>query len=127
MKYDSKGFPHQKYRYFLYNPGENAENAMTFYASKEERDAAAEELVRDYIDEDGWWPEVEDICVGEVTGMAQAVDKVERPPDSVEEGDGGVDEDGFDGEGNYWGGEHDFMCNYKVLPLPEVGDEKEKT
>lgn len=110
----SKGFPHKKHPFFLYNPGENEAHAITWYATKEERDAAAEELVQDYIDEDGWWPEVDQIQVGEVTGSAQEVDVVLRPTDDE------LDEDGLDPEGYDWG-DHDRKCNYRVLPVADKG------
>lgn len=101
MRYPSKDKP-----FFLYDPeGEG----MTFYATAEERDAAAKEVINLFLDGDGWSPEVENVVAGELTLFATEVDRVGRPSD--------LDEDGNDVNGDYWPPDCEWLCRYEMRPL----------
>ena len=114
MKYDIKYAPSPEYRFWVYDCNGDG---MSYFKDAHQRDCYAEEVVEHYLDEDGWSEDVTGCCCGEVTAFAQQVDVHKRPPDSETEDDGGVDEEGCDGEGRYWPPDVTEICNYKMLPI----------
>ena len=72
---DFKYSPSAEYRFWLYDP---EGNGMAYYWSKEKRDADANEAIQNYLDE-SWSYEVESVCAGEVTHVAQVLDKQMLP------------------------------------------------
>lgn len=103
---DFKHSPSAEYRFWLYDP---EGNGMAYYWSKEKRDADANEAIQNYLDE-SWSYEVESVCAGEVTHIAQVLDKQMRPDD--------LDEDGCDEEEYHWG-DVAWRGNYTLEPLPK--------
>lgn len=98
--------PDSEYRFWLYDPNGNG---MLYYSTPEDRDAAAAEAVAAYLEPgEGWATEVEEVVAGEVTHVAQCLDKQMRPDD--------LDEEDCDGEGVYWG-EFAWMGTYKMEPI----------
>lgn len=96
-------------RFFLYDP---EGDGMQLFATAEERDAAATEAIKLYLDGDGWSEDVESAMVGEVTGRATMCDVVHQV--------GKIDDEGVDEAGEYWpdGGayEDSCKCNYRIEP-----------
>lgn len=110
MNQDIKWHPHPEYPYWLNDPDGDG---ITFYRTAEDRDAAAAETLDEYKDADGCWTEeVEGVCAGVVTHIAQCKNKVMRPPEDE------LDEEGCDGEGAYWG-DFEWMGNYTLEPIKE--------
>lgn len=106
--------PTKEYRYWLYDP---EGDGMTYYRTKEARDADAEKAIACYL-EDGWAPEVEFVSAGEVTHCAQVTDKTMRPADED------LDEDECDGEGTPWPDGMAWRGNYALATLtPNAGGE----
>lgn len=101
---DSKSYPAPGYTYFFYHP---EGDGLTFYRTAEERDAAAADRIRDYLD-DTWSDEVMGVFAGTVTHVAAEVDRADRPAD--------LDAEGCDGEGEYWPDDCDYKCNYALRP-----------
>lgn len=103
--------PHPEYRYWLYDP---EGDGMTYYRTKEARDAAAEQAIGCYL-EDEWALEVELVSAGEVTHFAQVLDKTMRP--AAED----LDDEGCDDDGMDWPEGMDWRGNYALEPLtPKV-------
>lgn len=100
--------PSPEYRFWLYDP---EGNGMTYFYSAENRDEAADEAIQNYID-DGWSEEVEAVCAGEVTLMAQVLNKTMRPPEDE------IGEDGCDSDGADWSDDIEWRGNYKLEPMP---------
>jgi hypothetical protein len=100
--------PSAEYRYFLYDPYDG----HAFYRTPEERDAAAESLIKEYLSDDLWNEGVVDIYAGEVTHQVNEVERLERV--------GQLDDDGYDENGEYWG-DSDIECkyNYALQPLAQ--------
>lgn len=103
---DFKHSPSAEYRFWLYDP---EGNGMAYYWSKEKRDADANEAIQNYLDE-SWSDEVESVCAGEVTHIAQVLDKQMRPDD--------LDEDEIDGDGNSWTDGMEWRGTYTLEPIP---------
>ena len=101
---DMKKNPHADYKYWLYAP---EGDGMTYYRTREDRDKAGEDAIAVYLDADGWSEDVEYVAAGEVTHVAQCVDRKERPTN--------LDADGCDEEGIYWG-DCESMGNYTLEP-----------
>jgi len=101
-----KRHPHEEYLFFLYDPNHQG---MMYFKSKEDREMCVRETINWYL-EDDWSEEVEEICMGEVTHVVQAVNVLTRPDD--------VDEEGCDGSGLYWPEDVETMCDYDMV---EVG------
>ncbi len=98
-------FPSKEFKYFLYDP----ENDFMYFKSKKDRKEVEQTIIMNYCD-DGWDETVENILVGEITGVCEQTNVTKRPP--VEE----LDENNHDADGNYWG-EFDGYCNYEIVPL----------
>lgn len=115
--------PSSRYRFFVFDP----HDGFLYFPDREARDAYARDRVEDYLDPDCGWDElVEDIAVGELTGVVEAVERRERPPDEE------LDEDECDEDGRWWG-QWDFWVRYEVVglegpptdepePAPDIGD-----
>ncbi len=83
---------------------------LTFHKTAEDRDAHAREVIKNYLDEDGWSNEVTGIFAFVVTHRATAVDVVEKK--------GERDEDGYDENGEYWpDNDIDCKCNHQMKPF----------
>jgi hypothetical protein len=100
-----KHTPDKDHIYGLYDP---EGDGHTFYATEKERDEAAKEAIKSYVD-DTWFEEVEGVYAFTVTAVAAQVD-VKRP-------EGELDEEGYDENGDYWEADVDFSCNYALRPL----------
>ena len=100
-----KDTPDKDHTYGLYDP---INSGYTFYATKEERDNAAEEAIEAYLD-DTWWEEVEGVFAFTVTAKATQV--------NVKHPEGELDDEGYDENGDYWESDVDFSCNYALKPL----------
>lgn len=113
MENDFVTYPRKGYKYFLYD----SEGGMHYFKHKEDRDKAARECIQSYHDSDGWYPEVESISVGEVTGVATAVDVVDRPEkiefNSDQDYQDALEELMFDGN------DFAYRCRYEIKPLEE--------
>jgi hypothetical protein len=104
-KIDCKYHPHPEYRYWLHDP---EGDGMTYWRTAEDRDKAAERVIAAYLS-DCWAEETEYVCAGEVTHTAQVKDKRMRPDD--------LDEDGIDGQGEYWPLDMAWRGNYTLEPI----------
>lgn len=92
----------------LYDP--NGEG-VTFHESREDRDAYAKEVLKEYLSEGEWNEEVTQVFAFVVTDRVAAVNIIERK--------GELDDDGYDEEGNYWeSAEFDYTCNYELQEFP---------
>jgi hypothetical protein len=100
-----KHSPDKDHIYGLYDP---EGSGHTFYATEIERDNAAEEAIKGYLD-DIWWDEVEGVFAFTVTAKATQVD-AKHPK-------GKLDENNYDENGDYWDSGVDFSCNYALRPL----------
>lgn len=109
---DKRQEPHPDYRYWLCDPGGDG---MVYYRTREDRDKAGEAAIAACLDADGWAEDVECVAAGEVTHVAQCLDRKERPTN--------LDADGCDDDGVYWG-DCDSMGNYTLEPLIKFEGEK---
>lgn len=90
--------------WFAYDP---AGDGMLFFETEEEARAASQKSVDLSLDE-FWSEDVDRICYGRVTHAATQVGRSDRP---------GLDEDGYDEDGEYWPADCEFKCNYELHPL----------
>lgn len=95
-----------EFRFFIFDP---EGDGFCYFKSKEDRDAAASGVIQGYLD-DGWSEEVERVVAGEVTHTCQQTNVEHRPSEDQ------IDEEGCDGEGNYWG-DYEYRCNYELVDL----------
>lgn len=79
------------HKFFLSNP---SGDGFETFATIEERDAAAQKAIDDWLIDGTWHEDVFSITVGEVTGEAVKANIVQRPAE--------LDENGEDEDGNYW-------------------------
>jgi hypothetical protein len=90
-----------------------------FYATAEERDKAAKDIIQGHLQEGEWSEDVGDVLAFTVTHKATQVD-VKHP-------EGEPDEEGYDENGDYWPSDVDCTCNYALellAPgLPQTGSE----
>jgi hypothetical protein len=114
-KFDRKYRPHPEYRFWLYDP---EGDGMTFYRTADERDEAGKSCIDDYLD-DCWCDQVEYVCAGEVTHAAHVLNKTMRPADDE------LDEEGCDGEGNYWEPDMAWRGTYKLEPIAALAAKQE--
>lgn len=88
------------------------DNGIVAFETEEEATAQAEEFIEAWLDADTGWDElVDQVFVGRAIQISSQVDRVDRPDDSE------IDEDGSDEDGHYWGGDYEYFCNYKLLPV----------
>lgn len=102
--------PSQEFRFFLYDP-EGFD--FLYFRSPEDRNKAAEEVISAYLD-DAWSEEVEQVIAGEITHTCEKINIVQRPDE--------VDDDGIDGEGDFWAEEWDYKCDYGLIPVAGAAD-----
>ena len=94
--------------WFAYCPDQGL---MAFGTEAEAIEQAAD-CIDDWLDGDsGWDEQVGQVFVGRATQISTQVDRVDRPDESE------IDEDGCDEDGNHWGGDYEYFCNYKVQPV----------
>lgn len=99
--------PDPEYRFWVYDP---AGDGMIYYKTEADRDAAAQEIIDNYLD-DTWGEEVENVCCGVVTHSVQMTNRRDRPDD--------LDEEGCDGSRQYWPDDVEYFCNYEMIAFPE--------
>lgn len=102
---ESSDFPSNEFRFFIYDPDGNG---FLYFRSAEDRDAASDEVIRNYLD-DGWSEEVENVVAGEITHTCEKINVVQRPDV--------IDDDGLDEGGDYWAEEWDCKCDYGLVSL----------
>jgi hypothetical protein len=107
---DYRVTPSGTYRYWLFEP----DIGILFFRSVADREASWQETLALYRDEGEWPDEVEDICAGEVTLIATAIEPIERP--LVLD----LDEDVCDDEGQVWPAGSMSHCEYALRPLPPL-------
>lgn len=102
--------PDAEHRFFVFD----AMNGDHYYfAAPAERDVYAAHLISTYLD-DGWDESVEQVMAGELTHLAQQVDRIERPPADQ------LDGEGYDAEGRHWQPSWSHYCDYALQPLEGV-------
>lgn len=99
-------YPSAEYRFFLYCPN----NGHTFYRTQEERDNAAQKLIREYTDCGEWSKEVVDIYAGKITHRVVETERLERV--------GQLDDYGYDESGEYWGDSDIYGLQPLAQPAP---------
>lgn len=102
----SKYHPHKSQPYFLYDP---EDSEFIYFKNEIDRDNVVNDVIGNYLHNDGWEQEVTDIIVGKLTGQASMVE-VNTP-------NGELDENGCDETGLYWENKGDYTCNYEMKPL----------
>ncbi len=107
-KIEYKYSPDKEFRFFFYHAGEMEH---TYYKCVEDRDEEAAKEIRMYLDDGYWMEDIDDCYAGEVivTHRVQKTDVIKRPDD--------VDEDGVDGDGNWWDSEWQEMCDYGLVEV----------
>lgn len=107
----SRQTPNSTHLYGLYDPNGNG---FDFFPSAEERNSAAEETIKTYLDDDGWNPEVTNVYAFVVTHRATAVD-VLYPTGKIDE------ETSCDEVGEYFQNpDCEYKCNYELQPFPVI-------
>ena len=92
-------------KYFVYDP----ENGFETFATKEECEKEANELIRNYL-QDAWDEACENVVSGTITHKTTQIDREERPDK--------LDEEGCDEGGQYWG-DVEYRCDYKLKPVTD--------
>jgi len=87
---------------------ENEAERECFNTEKEALDKA-NEWIQSYLDRDGWSEIVDFIHVCKITHSSKECDRQDRPDT--------IDEEGCDGEGEYWPSNLDYKINYKMKPI----------
>ena len=80
------------------------------FSSVDHAKEAAQACLEHYREEagdSGWDDAVWQVCWGEIKAEAKQIDLKERPPEADLEDD-------FDSSGQYWGGDFDFQCDFKL-------------
>lgn len=117
-----RDWPAETHPYFLYAPNGDG---MQFYATREERDAAAEADLtaeREHARE-GWSDDVRLICVGEVTARATKVN-VRQKPEREDFEDGEAGDEQYEDAMSEWPDEcFDTTCDYELKPTASAGSE----
>ena len=94
------------HKFFLSNP---SGDGFETFATIEERDAAAQKAIDDWLIDGTWHEDVFSITVGEVTGEAVKANIVQRPVE--------LDENGEDEDGNYWDVDMDEKHDVEIRPI----------
>ena len=102
-----KRIPSAEYRFFLYDP---EGDGMTFFRDKADRDLFAGKVIPEYC-QDGWSEDVVYVCAGEVTHFIEKTNVIKRPPEDE------IDEEGIDGDGNWWDSDWREKCNYELKEM----------
>jgi hypothetical protein len=86
-------------------------DGIVFYGTAEDRDKAAQITIEGYLCDGEWDPDVKGIFAFDVTYRVTEVDIVKRK--------GGLDDDGYDENGEHWDSDDvDMKCNYRLMPIP---------
>ena len=93
--------------YFAFDP---QGDGFSFFETAEERNSFTNGVIDNYLD-DVWNEEVVNIVVGVITHKIIQANRTNRPAYDD------LDEEGIDEEGFYWGGDLDYVCDYKLSPL----------
>ena len=93
-----------KLDYFVYDSNSGFET----FSNETDRNTHAEDCIQGYLD-DGWDEEVTTVCSGIITHETIQTDLVKRPDI--------IDEEGHDGNGDWWDSEWDYKCNYALAPI----------
>ena len=95
----------------LYGLYDSYGEGVTFHESREDRDAYAKKVIKEYLSEDEWHEEVTQVFAFVVTDRATAVNIIERK--------GELDDDGYDENDEYWPYHGvDYKCDYELKPFP---------
>lgn len=95
----------------LYGLYDSYGEGVTFHESREDRDAYAKEVIKEYLIEGEWNEEVDQVFAFVVTDRATAVNIIER--------NGRIDDDGYDENDEYWRSHDiDYKCDYELRPFP---------
>jgi len=99
--------PTPDHLYLAYCP----ENGTEFFKTREDADARAVEFIAEWLgDSEGWGEDADKVFVAQIVARSTQCDRVDRPDDED------FDEEGCDGEGEYWEPDCECRCNYKLLP-----------
>jgi hypothetical protein len=93
-------------KYFCQSP-----DGTDFFETEKEALEYATKIIESCLDGGEWCEEVEDIICGIVTHKTVMTDKVMKPDN--------IDEEGCDGEGNWWDSDCDFKCNYEIKRIED--------
>jgi hypothetical protein len=105
---DCRSTPNKDYVFGLYDPdGEG----LSFYKTESHRDDSAKEIIKGYLDNNEWTGEVEGVFAFVVTHQARQANIIYPA--------GELDEDGYDGEGNYFQEADSYNCDYELKPIQE--------
>lgn len=94
--------------YFVYDP---ERDGFEYYATEEERDEKAEDIIKLYL-QDTWDEGVVNIVAGVVTHTIEQTNRVDRPEC--------LDDEGVDEWGVEWDIDTDYTCDYKLTPMNEI-------
>jgi len=96
----------QSQPYFYYD----AEDCgFAYFSTEKERDEKANEAIKGYLDNDGWYEEVTGVVCGTLTGRATMVDVTP------------VEDDITDTAMKFYKDDQcDYTCNYAIKPLDHV-------
>lgn len=100
-------FPSPEFRFFIFDP---MDASFICYRTVEDRDSEVQDFINLYCDE-AWDEQVEQLCIGEIGGVARQVNVRHRPAELGEDGCS------LDESGEYWG-EHEIKCDYQIAPFP---------
>ena len=97
--------PSKEFCFFYYDP---EGDGFCYFKSEAVRDEHANGAIMDYL-QYGWSEDVVNVISGRITGCAAMTDVVIRPET--------VDDEGVAGDGEYWGPDASYKCNYSIKPL----------
>ena len=104
----ARSTPNATFRFGLHDP---LGDGIVFYRTAEDRDKAAKITIEGYLYDGEWDPDVKGIIAFDATHRATEVDIVKRK--------GGLDDDGYDENGEHWDSDDvDMKCNYRLMPIP---------
>ena len=107
-KIECKYSPDKEFRFFFYD---SADCEHVYFRTVEDRDDFAEQTIKSYSDNGEWMEDIDYCYAGEiiVTHRVQKTNVIKRPND--------VDEEGIDGDGNWWDVDWDEMCDYGLVEV----------
>lgn len=100
--------PTAAHRFLAYCPEQGTE----FFATQDEAEDRAFDMISDWLTEDeGWGEDVDKVFVAQIVSRSTQVNRIDRPASED------LDEEGCDGEGLWWGSDIEYRCNYRLLPV----------
>lgn len=96
-------------KYFLYD----TENGFETFETLDARKTEEKKAIAAYL-EDGWSEDVEYVMSGIIAHRATKCDVQNKPPESE------LDEEGYDGDGQDWTGDYEYICNYEMKEIAEA-------